>query len=206
MCPSGGGARAPSPPCLAPQCAPFDTTRVFSETNLVMQACRWCSSSAGVVASSLGKAARARAIFNNHGSKNSLRNPSSDRLSCSSSPDYQHVHQRRCLRKLSSTADRCRGDDGIGGGPLAGLTVLDCGNFLAGPIVSLHLSAMGADVIKIEKPQNGDDGRAVGPFARDGSSSYHLSTNRGKRSIAIDTRTDAGRKVFLDLAAKADIL
>lgn len=86
------------------------------------------------------------------------------------------------------------------------MTVLDCGNFLAGPIVSLHLSAMGADVIKIEKPTNGDDGRAVGPFARDGSSSYHLSTNRGKRSIAIDTRTDAGRKVFLDLASKADIL
>ena len=75
---------------------------------------------------------------------------------------------------------------GSGCGPLAGLTVLDCGNFLAGPIVSLHLSAMGADVIKVEKPQNGDDGRAVGPFASDGNSSYHLSTNRGKRSVAID--------------------
>eukprot|EP01044_Picomonas_judraskeda_P002542 COSAG03_NODE_185_length_10940_cov_3.045383_16_plen_118_part_00 len=95
---------------------------------------------------------------------------------------------------------------GSGCGPLAGLTVLDCGNFLAGPIVSLHLSAMGADVIKVEKPQNGDDGRAVGPFASDGNSSYHLSTNRGKRSVAIDTRTEAGKKVFLDLAAKADIL
>ena len=95
---------------------------------------------------------------------------------------------------------------GAGAGPLAGLTVLDCGNFLAGPIVSLHLSALGADVIKVEKPSGGDDGRAVGPFASDGSSSYHLSTNRGKRSIVVDTRTETGRAVFLDLAAKADIL
>jgi hypothetical protein len=144
-----------------------------------MQACR-CSRSAGAVALP-GTVARGY-----------------------SSTNYQHLsnQRRRCLRALSSAAD-CGGS---GGGPLAGLTVLDCGNFLAGPIVSLHLSAMGADVIKIEKPQNGDDGRAVGPFADDGSSSYHLATNRGKRSIAIDTRTDAGRELFLDLAAKADIL
>eukprot|EP01051_Picozoa_sp_SAG22_P007769 SAG22_NODE_559_length_9115_cov_4.969720_3_plen_435_part_00 len=89
--------------------------------------------------------------------------------------------------------------------PLAGLTVLDCGNFLAGPIVSLHLSALGADVIKVEKPL-GDDARTIGPFAADGSSSYHLSTNRGKRSIAVDTRTAGGRKVFRALSARADVL
>ena len=125
--------------------------------------------------------------------------------------EAQNLH-RQCLRRLSSATDFAPlpdnrgGGDGRGGGPLAGLTVLDCGNFLAGPIVSLHLSAMGADVIKVEKPRNGDDSRAVGPFAPDGSSSYHLSTNRGKRSVALDTRTEAGRKVFLDLAARADIL
>lgn len=119
--------------------------------------------------------------------------------------------RRHPVRAVSSAPAGCaiphadRGSSGTGG-PLSGLTVLDCGNFLAGPIVSLHLAAMGADVIKVEKPRNGDDSRAVGPFARDGSSSYHLSTNRGKRSVAIDTRTEAGRKIFLDLATKADVL
>ena len=90
-------------------------------------------------------------------------------------------------------------------GPLSGLRVLDCGNFLAGPVVSLHLGAMGAEVIKIEKPK-GDDSRAVGPFAKDGESSYYLSINRGKRSVALDTRTDAGRAIFQRLAVTADVI
>jgi crotonobetainyl-CoA:carnitine CoA-transferase CaiB-like acyl-CoA transferase len=51
--------------------------------------------------------------------------------------------------------------------PLRGLKVLDLGNFLAGPVVSMHLGAMGADVIKVERI-TGDDSRAIGPMAADG--------------------------------------
>ena len=51
--------------------------------------------------------------------------------------------------------------------PLRGLKVLDLGNFLAGPVVSMHLGAMGADVIKLERI-TGDDSRAIGPMAADG--------------------------------------
>ena len=54
--------------------------------------------------------------------------------------------------------------------PLRGLKVLDLGNFLAGPVVSMHLGAMGADVIKLERI-TGDDSRAIGPMAADGESS-----------------------------------
>ena len=94
----------------------------------------------------------------------------------------------------------------VAGAPLRGLRVLDCGNFLAGPIVSLHLAALGAEVIKVEKPR-GDDSRAVGPFTeRGGESSYFLSINRGKRSIAMDTRTARGAALFRRLAATADVL
>ena len=88
--------------------------------------------------------------------------------------------------------------------PLSGVRVLDAGIFLAGPIVSLHLQAMGAEVIKIEK-LSGDDCREVGPF-RNGQSSYFMSLNRGKRSVAVDLRTEDGRDIFRGLASKADVL
>ena len=76
--------------------------------------------------------------------------------------------------------------------PLQGIRVVDAGNFLAGPVVSLHLAALGAEVIKVEKIK-GDDARTVGPFAG-GESSYYLSLNRGKRSIAVDLRRPAQRQ------------
>lgn len=92
------------------------------------------------------------------------------------------------------------------GGPLAGLRVVDCGNFLAGPIVSMHMAALGAEVIKVEKPR-GDDSRAVGPFtATGGESSYFLSINRGKRSVAINTRSEDGAALFRRLASTADVV
>jgi len=89
--------------------------------------------------------------------------------------------------------------------PLANLRVLDLGNFLAGPVVSLHLRAMGADVIKVEKLA-GDDARKVGPFARDGESSYFLSLNRGKKSIALDLKSDSGKEILKKLCSETDVL
>ena len=89
--------------------------------------------------------------------------------------------------------------------PLRGLRVLDLGNFLAGPVVSMHLGAMGADVIKLERI-TGDDSRAIGPMAADGESSYFMSVNRGKRSVAVDTRTAPGKQVLKALARRSDVL
>jgi len=83
--------------------------------------------------------------------------------------------------------------------------VLDLGNFLAGPVVSMHLAAMGADVIKLERI-TGDDSRAIGPMAADGESSYFMSVNRGKRSVAVDTRTAPGKRVLKALARRSDVL
>ena len=88
---------------------------------------------------------------------------------------------------------------------LSGVRVLDLGNFLAGPIVGMHLGAMGADVVKVERC-TGDDSRTIGPFSADGESSYFMSVNRGKRSIAVDTRTQPGKDILKRLAAGADVL
>lgn len=89
--------------------------------------------------------------------------------------------------------------------PLRGLKVLDLGNFLAGPVVGLHLAAMGADVIKVERT-TGDDSRAIGPFSADGESSYFMSVNRGKRSVAVNTRSEPGKRILRALASRSDVL
>lgn len=90
-------------------------------------------------------------------------------------------------------------------GPLQGIRVLDFTRVLAGPAASLALADLGAEVLKIEPPETGDDTRSFPPF-RDGVSHYFLSGNRGKKSIVIDLKTEAGVALAKDLAAKCDIL
>ncbi len=93
---------------------------------------------------------------------------------------------------------------------LDGLTVLDVSRVLAGPYCSMILADLGADVIKIERPPGGDDTRAWGPpFLGDpshGLSAYYLSVNRGKRSVCLDLKSQAGRDLFLAMVRKADVL
>jgi crotonobetainyl-CoA:carnitine CoA-transferase CaiB-like acyl-CoA transferase len=98
-------------------------------------------------------------------------------------------------------------------GPLAGLRVLDMSRILAGPSATQTLGDLGADVVKIEKPGQGDDTRKWGPpFLKDadgndtGESSYYLSCNRNKRSLALDFTVPAGRQLLLRLLTKADVL
>jgi crotonobetainyl-CoA:carnitine CoA-transferase CaiB-like acyl-CoA transferase len=89
----------------------------------------------------------------------------------------------------------------------AGVRVLDLSRMLAGPYGSMLLADMGAEVIKIEEPDGGDPMRVMGPpFLPDGESAYFLSINRNKKSIALDLTPPAGREVFLDLAAQADVV
>jgi len=98
-------------------------------------------------------------------------------------------------------------------GPLHGIKVLDLSRVLAGPWATQLLADFGADVLKVEKPDGGDDTRAWGPpYLRDAAgkdsreSAYFLSTNRGKRSLAIDMASAAGQQTVAQLAAKADVL
>ena len=90
-------------------------------------------------------------------------------------------------------------------GPLQGIRVLDFTRVLAGPSAALALADLGAEVLKIEPPGTGDDTRLFPPF-RDNVSHYFLSVNRGKKSIVIDLKTDAGVALAKDLAAKCDVV
>ena len=94
-------------------------------------------------------------------------------------------------------------------GPLAGITVLDLSRVLAGPWCSQALGDLGADVIKIEQPGQGDDTRKWGPpFLDDGSrdAAYYLCANRNKRSVAINMADPAGADMIRQFAAQADVV
>jgi len=90
-------------------------------------------------------------------------------------------------------------------GPLQGIRVLDFTRVLAGPAASVALADLGAEVLKVEPPETGDETRLFPPF-RDKVSHYFLSVNRGKKSIVVDLKTDAGVALVRDLASKCDIL
>jgi crotonobetainyl-CoA:carnitine CoA-transferase CaiB-like acyl-CoA transferase len=97
--------------------------------------------------------------------------------------------------------------------PLHGIVVLDLTRVLAGPWATQLLADLGAEVIKVEKPGAGDDTRHWGPpYLADASgratqeSAYFLSTNRGKRSVAIDFATSDGADLIRGLASQADVL
>jgi crotonobetainyl-CoA:carnitine CoA-transferase CaiB-like acyl-CoA transferase len=88
-----------------------------------------------------------------------------------------------------------------------GVRVLDLSRMLAGPYGSMLLADLGAEVIKVEEPDGGDPMRVMGPpFLPEGDSAYFLSINRNKKSVALDLTKPAGREVFLDLAAQADVV
>ena len=90
-------------------------------------------------------------------------------------------------------------------GPLSGMTIIDLSRILAGPYCTLLLAELGARVIKVEPPLQGDDARQYGPF-RNGKSAYFVSVNRGKESIALDLKSPDGREIFERLLDKADAL
>ena len=85
--------------------------------------------------------------------------------------------------------------------PLAGIKVIEFCQVLAGPFCGCLLADMGADVIKVENPQGGDITRAWGPPWAGDESTYYMSANRGKRSIAIDLRMPDGVALAKRLAA-----
>ena len=100
--------------------------------------------------------------------------------------------------------------EGVSFSPLAGMRVLDVTTSIAGPYCAEILGALGADVIKVERPDTGDDARAWGPPFWNGpdgeaQSTMFLSANAGKRSLACSLRDPRGREAVLRLAAEADV-
>ena len=91
-------------------------------------------------------------------------------------------------------------------GPLAGLRVVDLTRILAGPLCTMMLGDMGADVIKVEPPETGDDTRAWGPPFLADDAVYFLGVNRNKRSLTLNMAVPSGQKILADLIAKADVL
>lgn len=96
--------------------------------------------------------------------------------------------------------------------PLAGIRVIELARVLAGPWAGQMLADLGADVIKVENPEGGDDTRAWGPPFVEGadgenlSAAYYHSTNRNKRSIAVDLKTPDGQETVRRLCASADVV
>ena len=90
-------------------------------------------------------------------------------------------------------------------GPLEGIKILDLTWALSGPFGIMTLCDLGAETVKIERPNTGDPARRIPPVI-DGVSLYYFSLNRGKKSVVIDLQTEKGKGLFLDLVAKVDIV
>ena len=89
--------------------------------------------------------------------------------------------------------------------PLSGVRVLDLSRVLAGPLCTMVLADLGAEVLKVEPPW-GDETRAWGPPFLAGESAYFLSVNRGKKSLALDLKAEEGQAILRALAREADVL
>ena len=89
--------------------------------------------------------------------------------------------------------------------PLSNIKVLDLTRFLAGPFCTMLLGDMGADVIKIETPEHGDDARYQGTVLK-GESWYFVGMNRNKRGMTLNLKAKEGKAIFLQLAERADVV
>lgn len=90
--------------------------------------------------------------------------------------------------------------------PLSGMVVLDLTQIMAGPVCTMLLADMGADVIKLERPNGGDDTRRMGPPFINGLGAGFLALNRNKRSLALDLQKEEGKSVFKKLLQRADVV
>ena len=91
-------------------------------------------------------------------------------------------------------------------GPLVGIRVIDLTRILAGPFCTMNLGDMGAEVIKIEQPERGDDTRSWGPPFVGEQAAYFLGVNRNKKSVTLNLKDTRGRKILGDLLRGADVM
>src|SRR3954452_16266245 len=111
---------------------------------------------------------------------------------------------RRRPMEASDVPDEERG--AFGPQPLSGLRVVDLSRVLAGPLCTMILGDLGADVIKVERPRTGDDTRTWGPPFVDGEAAYFLSLNRNKRSVAVDLSAEESASTVRALIGGADVV
>jgi crotonobetainyl-CoA:carnitine CoA-transferase CaiB-like acyl-CoA transferase len=90
-------------------------------------------------------------------------------------------------------------------GALSGLKILDLSQIMAGPYCTMVLADLGAEIIKVEKINGGDDTRQMGPFVNGESASF-FQINRNKKSIAVNLKTEEGKEIFFRLAKEADVI
>ncbi len=90
--------------------------------------------------------------------------------------------------------------------PLDHIKILDLSRTLAGPFCTMLLGDMGADIVKVEQPVKGDESRRFTPPTWDGESTYFLASNRNKRSVTLNLKTEEGRNIVLELAREADVV
>ncbi|MHA7651893.1 CaiB/BaiF CoA transferase family protein [Mycobacterium sp. ML4] len=107
----------------------------------------------------------------------------------------------RCYGNLAGLSMKYTGNQ-----PLSSLLVADFSRILAGPYCTMTLGDLGADVVKVERPDGGDDTRAWGPPYVDGDSTYYLGVNRNKRSLVLDLRDAEDLRLAKILADNADVL
>ncbi len=90
--------------------------------------------------------------------------------------------------------------------PLSGIRILDLTLIMAGPYCTLILGDLGAEVIKIEKPGIGESSREMPPHFFEGQSAYFIAMNRNKKSMTLDLKSEAGKRIFCDLARQSDVV
>lgn len=90
--------------------------------------------------------------------------------------------------------------------PLDHIKILDLSRTLAGPFCTMLLGDMGADIVKVEQPGKGDESRRFTPPTWDSESTYFLASNRNKRSVTLNLKSEEGRNIVLELAREADIV
>ncbi len=91
-------------------------------------------------------------------------------------------------------------------GPLEGIRVVDLTRILAGPYCTMMLGDMGAEIIKVENPDGGDDTRSWGPPFLNGVSTYFISINRNKKSLTLNLKAERGKELLRDLIRKSDVM
>ena len=91
-------------------------------------------------------------------------------------------------------------------GPLDGIRVLDLSQIVVGPYCTMLLGDLGAEIIKVERPDRGDDTRDWGPPFLNGESAYFLSLNRNKKSVTLNLKEPEGLRVLMHLASECDVL
>jgi hypothetical protein len=118
----------------------------------------------------------------------------------------RHQVQSQACRRTDQSPTLRALEKGFRMSPLAGIRVVEIAQNLAGPFAGQILAMLGAEVIKLERPEGGDDARGWGPPMHEGTATTFIAVNRGKRSLSLDLRNDADRALLMELVGESDVV